>query len=398
MLERVTASILDAYQAALVAIEPERLTRDALRKLEPSATTGYATVIAIGKAAAAMARGTDELTGANVLVIADQVAEVPQGAELIVGSHPRPDASSRQAATRALEVASQIPPGHLAVFLISGGGSSLAELPAPGLSIDDLAATFDALTTAQIPIAQMNLVRRHLSAIKNGRLLAARGPGPSVSLVVSDVIDGPPSDVASGPTLSDGTTALEALELIRNVPGIPKSVLTHLQTTESVPTVDHHTEVIADRHTAANGAAEALERGRALRPAIIGNAESAASDFIAGLNDQISIGTGETTVQVVGTGTGGRNQTAALAAAAELADGGPSVFAALATDGIDGPTDAAGAIVDNTTTEQITDLDVLAHLADNNAYVALDQAHALIRTGPTGTNVGDIWFGWRAAT
>lgn len=395
MIDRIRTDILAAHQAALAAINPEILTRQALASIEPQPTT----VIAIGKAAAAMTRGSDRLSPQQVLVVCDESSPVPAGSELLVGSHPVPDAASQSAALRALEVASAIPPDHLALFLISGGGSSLAEIPAGHLTLSDLATTFDSLTKQETPIATLNLVRRHLSRIKNGRLLAARGEGRALTLVVSDVIDGPASDVASGPTLADGSRPADAYEAIRAIPHVPQTVLRHLREAEEPPPAgSHQFEVIADRHTAARGAAGVLSSSRVLDSAIAGNANSTATAFCSQLDDRITIATGETTVRVTGQGKGGRNQSAALAAGTAIAGSTPAVFAALATDGIDGPTDAAGAVVDHQTTDSLQKqgIDVESYLADDDAYPALNSANALIRTGATGTNVGDIWFGWKA--
>ncbi|NNF70529.1 MAG: DUF4147 domain-containing protein, partial [Acidimicrobiia bacterium] len=197
--EQIRSAFLGAYRAALEAVEPEAVTRSALETLR---LPGPVTVIAIGKAAPAMARGAAMALpepAADILVISDHTELLPVGARLILGSHPAPDAESVTAGRAALYAARSSDPDGSIVVLVSGGGSALAEVPAAGLTIEDVAATARLAMAAGMPIEALNTVRRHLSEIKDGRLLAAARSGHAVTLTISDVAGAPPSAIASGP-------------------------------------------------------------------------------------------------------------------------------------------------------------------------------------------------------
>ncbi len=396
------SAVREAFLAALDAVDPVTLTSRTVRRLGP--WTGPVTVLALGKAAPGMASGALEALPrppARTVVVTDREADL-DGAELHLGGHPFPDGRSVEAG-RALLGAAADCHGTLLV-LVSGGGSALAEVPAPGLSLDDVAAVQRAVMHAGAPIEDLNLVRRRLSRLKDGGLADASPAGRVVTLVLSDVVDGGAEEVASGPTLRSpraGADAHEVLASLGLAGSVPPEVWSRLAGPRpAVPDRPHEVEVLADGGTAASAAAAWLSRSGAradvapdlLRGEARETARRLASRAPAG---RVTVAWGETTVTVTGSGTGGRNQEGALSAALVLRGTG-GVFGTFGTDGIDGPTDAAGAIVDGTTADRIeaSGLDPAARLEDNDAHRALAAAGDLLRTGRTGTNVADLWIAW----
>lgn len=337
--------------------------------------------------------------------------------ECFAASHPAPNAASEAAGRRALALAGESRHDGILLVLLSGGASSLLAVPADGLLLSDKVATAHALMQAGVAIGDLNCVRKHLSAIKGGRLAAAAGG--TMTFAISDVHGPVPDDpavIGSGPTVADPTTFADALRVVRRA-GVASSlaprVLARLERggDETPKPGDARLsassfEVIGNREIAMDGAArEAHRRGYAVeivRKAITGEARHAGAAFAAaalrerGEQPVCVIASGETTVRVRGTGRGGRNQEFALAAAPLLdAARQPSCVVALAsagTDGIDGPTDAAGAIVDSTTVGRATDAGVSIDgaLEANGAYDFFRPLGDLLVWGPTGTNIGDL--------
>lgn len=329
-------------------------------------------------------------------------------------SHPAPNAASEAAGRAALAEAARLPPGGRLVVLLSGGASSLLAVPAPGLTLADKVATADLLMKAGVAITGLNCVRKHLSAIKGGRLAAAAGR--SLTLAISDV-HGPqpddPSVIGSGPTVGDPTTFEEARAIVREagVAGaIPRSVWRHLEAAddESPAPGDPRLagaeyRIVGTREIAMAGAASAA-RARGYRVVVIsapvtGEARAAGETFARlaavhadGSGPVCVVASGETTVTVRGGGRGGRNQEFVLGALRVLADRGLAVLGSAGTDGIDGPTDAAGAIADGTSLTRAlrAGLDPAAALAANASYDFFRALDDLIVWGPTGTNVGDV--------
>ncbi|MGI9585479.1 MAG: glycerate kinase type-2 family protein [Acidimicrobiia bacterium] len=365
---------------------------------------GSVRVLAIGKAAPAMARGATIALGDQIIggvVVCDHVEPIPDGSRLLVGGHPYPDHRSLRAGEALLGEARRGDHDHLLV-LVSGGGSALAEVPRQELSISQVVATTRLLMDAGTPISDLNVVRRHLSDLKDGGVLR-RARTPVTTLLISDVLDGPADQIASGPTLADGTTpadALGVLEASGSWSEVDPAVIDLLRNPVAATPAQqaHEWEVIVDRFTAMAGARERIGAAglpvQSIDLALRGSAAQRAVAFVRECGGGITIATGETTVQVVGKGLGGRNQHAALAAAIEIDGKGSIAFAALGTDGIDGPTDAAGAIIDGLVAERLRSAGVnpAATLARCDSHPALDAAGALVRTGPTGTNVGDLWM------
>jgi len=352
------------------------------------------------------------------LVVASTPAAVPDGFELIVGGHPIPTEASERAGRRALAVAGSRAANEQLLVLISGGASALMAVPAEGITLDDKRATTQGLLRAGADIHALNTVRKHLSAIKGG-WLAARAGGVCRALAISDVVGDDPSVIASGPTVADASRFDDALDVLRRFGGeaaYPAAVVAHLRrgAEGAVPETPKpgdarlaqtRTTVIGSRRQAmAGAAAEAGALGyQVLRidDPVVGEARTtavahcrAALARASGLGRPACIvSSGETTVHVTGHGKGGRNQEFALAAAGLLAEAGaPATIASVGTDGVDGPTDAAGALADSTTLARASTagLRPSAYLSDNNVYAFFDALGDLIHTGPTGTNVGDL--------
>jgi hydroxypyruvate reductase len=377
-------------------------------------------LIAAGKAAPAMARAALEVLGSRIgsgLVVGVESTSLPPPLEGIVGGHPIPSLASEDAGKRALALAESAGADEELLVLLSGGASALMAAPAEGLTLDDKRRTTDALLRAGADIHALNTVRKHLSRIKGGQL-AARAPGPCRTLAISDVVGDDLSFIASGPTVPDPTTFEDALDVLRRFGGIdayPPPVVAHLThgVTGRLPETPKPGDprlaratsaVIGGRRDAMSGAAEfarTLGYHVVVRDApVVGEARVAAESHVrdvevaarAAERPVCVVTSGETTVRVRGSGRGGRNQEFALAAVDLVAALGTVVAASIGTDGIDGPTDAAGAVVDSTTRirARASGLDPVDFLRDNNAYAFFAALGDHIHTGPTGTNVGDL--------
>lgn len=350
---------------------------------------------------------------------------VPETWQQIEAAHPFPDDASVAAGRAALTLARQAGERRLLV-LLSGGASSMLCAPAAGVERTDKVATTRALMKAGVPIHDLNCVRKHLSDVKGGRLGSAAASG-SLTLAISDVhhpVRDDPSVIGSGPTVPDSTTFGQAFEIAQSVDGIPPSVLQRLRDgaagrfEETIKPGDVRLSnarfhLVANRETVLRAATEAagtLGYTVTTRPEPThGEARTAATDFARYALQQrrreerpiCVLAAGETTVRVSGRGLGGRNQEFALAMVPELAPDRQRstdpedlsvVACSVGTDGIDGPTPAAGAIVDSTTLSRArhTGLDYEHALADNDAYTFFHAIDDLIVLGPTGTNVGDL--------
>lgn len=400
--------LLDAFRAGIAGVDPEVATVRVAEQLDFSDNLRVI-VIAAGKASIAMARGVARVTeSVEGIIVAPSAADAPL--PVIVGGHPVPTAGSVAGAQRALDLATSAGPDDVVVCLISGGASALLAAPTEGLSLEDLQSATRALLECGADIAESNTVRKHLSAIKGGRLATAADRSRLVTLVLSDIVGDPLDAIASGPTIPDPTTFGDALAVIDRYElrgRLPDRVLTHLERgrggeipetpMESHPR--HEIEIIGGGAVAAETAAAFIRsrgvRSRIVSTHLVGEARDAAAAAVATPSDagEVLVFAGETTVTVIGSGSGGRNQEAALAAAIEI-EGRPITFLAGGTDGIDGPTDAAGGIVDGGTISRgrAMDLDATVSLQNNDANGFLTAIDDLVVTGPTGTNVADLWF------
>ncbi len=355
---------------------------------------------------------------ARALVVSThQTASLPPSFAFIKGSHPVPDGASEQAGRAALDLVSSAA-GARVVVLLSGGASALLAVPADGISLDDKRGVTRRLLASGADIHALNTVRKHLSAIKGGRLAAA-ATGPVLAFAVSDVVGDDLSVIASGPTVPDPTTFHDALAVLDRFGGrssYPAAAVRLLEDgaaglrpetpkpgDASFSTVE--TRVIGSRvdcmRAAAGAAAHAGYEPVIIEQPVVGESREVARVHVVRMLRMAEekdapaavVSTGETTVRVVGTGRGGRNQEFALAAAATLARASrPAVLARVGTDGIDGPTDAAGAVADNETIERLgrAGVSVTAALDNNDSYRAFDALGDLLITGPTNTNVGDL--------
>ncbi len=412
-------------RAALEAVDAGSLVQRAFTDSDivaPIQRAAAVDVIAAGKAAGPMLNAFVASSGVSLRrligVGPTQPSVVPERTHWMTGGHPLPNEGSVAAAAAALEAARQSATNDLLVVLLSGGGSALMAMPASGISLADKQDTARVLMTHGADIYELNTVRKHLSAIKGGRLAAA-APAATLTLAVSDVVGDDLSVIASGPTVGDDSTFADALAVIARRGGAavyPPPVVAYLQAgvdgraTETPSAGDpalsrSYARVIGPQRGAIDGARDAAGslgfHVHVIADAVTGEARDAAPRHVARVAREITglprplcvISAGETTVTVKGNGKGGRNQEFALALIDSLQALGSSVAAAsIGTDGIDGPTDAAGAIVDSTTAARASAhaLEPRRYLHDNNAYAFFDRLGDLVRTGPTSTNVGDL--------
>ncbi|HEV7372689.1 glycerate kinase [Arenibaculum sp.] len=402
------------FRAALDAVDADTC----LPRFLPDPPAGRTVVVGAGKAAAAMARTVDRhwngpLSG---LVVTRYGHGAPAGRiEVVEASHPVPDAAGRAAAARIVELASGLGPDDLLLCLISGGGSALLALPAPGLTLEDKQAVARALLRSGADIAEMNCVRKHLSAIKGGRLAASAHPARLVTLAVSDVPGDDLAVIASGPTVADPTSFADARAVLARY-GIepPPAVAAHLAAAaEETPKPGDprlglaRAAIVARPQDALEAAAE-VARGHGYTPVILGDSIEGEAREVAKVHAGIALQVlrhgqpaagptvllsgGETTVTVRGQGRGGRNVEFLLGLALALG-GEPGVHAiACDTDGIDGTEEAAGAVIgpDTLARGRARGLDPRAMLAGNDAYSFFAGLGDLVVTGPTLTNVNDF--------
>ena len=426
-LENLRRHALDIVRDGIAGAGASTLVGRALRARFPDDAIGgrVPVVVAAGKAAAEMASAFVSAVprcAARGLVASPRAGTPPGGLEWFDVGHPVPTAGSVAAGRRALALAAGLAPDEVLVLLLSGGASAGLAAPIPGLTLDDKSAVTAVLLRAGIAIDGLNCVRKHLSALKGGRLAVAAG-GRVVTLAISDVVDPAPDDpavIGSGPTTPDPTTFADALAFCRAAGGtgtLPQAALDALergaggQLEESPKPGDARLagaafHLIGSRRDAVDGAAR---KARALGftvsvidEPVTGEARKAAESHVRTIarlaHEQprplCILSAGETTVQVKGRGRGGRNQEFALAAAFHLVRRFPgAVIASVGTDGVDGPTDAAGALVDTTTPARATERDLYRpehYLAANDSYTFFEALGDLIRTGPTDTNVGDL--------
>lgn len=405
---------------AVAAVDAGRCVADAGSRWVPEVAAAHRwSVVAVGKAAAPMLRAclaAAPRPPASALLIAPATdPALPSWVEQQVGGHPVPNAGSVAGGERALALAAGAAEDDLLLVLLSGGASALMAAPVAGVSLEDKRETTARLLRAGADIHELNAVRKHLSRVKGGRLAAA-SQARTLCLAISDVVGDDVSVIGSGPAVADPSSCDDALGVLDRRGGrgaFPPSVVNWLVTGARDSRAMHpgglrlrsETVVIGNAARALDGARdEARRRGYAVfveSEPVCGEARDAAAAYAARLADVAAahagaccvLSAGETTVRVVGRGRGGRNQEFALALAAPLAAfTRPVVVASMGTDGVDGPTDAAGAVVDASTMRRAgTGRDgIAARLADNDAYAYFAPLGDLIVTGPTGTNVGDI--------
>jgi glycerate 2-kinase len=421
------------YRAVTDAVDPERLVAETLEfepgairvagSLLPLSDRGKLVVIAVGKAALPMLLGAHRVLGeridASLAVTKSGFARdavIPPGADVYEGEHPVPGDGSVRAGEAVLRVAENLTADDTVLMLISGGGSALLEAPVDGVTLDEIAMTTDRLLAAGADIRALNAVRRCLSRVKGGRLAAAIAPARVVNLVLSDVLGNPLPVIASGPTVAPEpvhTDVGRIVERLVGVGGLPEAVARALAAdpgpaSGSLANVVTSV-VIADAATAATAAA-ARARKLGYAPVILGTdfqgearefarfwctlARHAATEHGPFERPACLIGAGEMTVTIRGAGRGGRNTEMALAAALEIDGIDGLVVASLATDGDDGVSRASGGVVDGESAAGIrgAGIDPQRLLDDNDSATALAAAGSLLESGPTGTNVNDIYL------
>jgi hydroxypyruvate reductase len=417
-------------ESALEAVDAGRLVGRSLEDpavLESLRTAAAVDVIAAGKASAVMLNAcaaASSVRPRRLIGVGPAVPSVvPDGTEWFTGGHPLPNAGSVAAARRAREVAERAGGSDLLLVLLSGGGSALMALPAETIGLEAKQQTARLLMDAGADIYELNTVRKHLSAVKGGQLAAA-SPGLVISLAISDVVGDDLSVIASGPTVPDDSTFASALVVLDRRGGrgrYPAAVVSRLErgAAGAIPETPAagdprlaraSARVIGPQRGALDGARAAAEslgyHVHVLAAPITGEARTAGAAHASAIERALAgaprpacvISSGETTVTVVGRGRGGRNQEFAFGLAEALAARGPDrrwtlAAASIGTDGIDGPTDAAGAIVDAETFDRAAAAGLprpRAYLEDNNTYEFFDRIGDLVRTGPTNTNVGDL--------
>ena len=406
------------FAAAIAAADPMRVVPPHL----PPPPKGRTIVIGAGKASAVMAKaveeswpgGPDSLSG---LVVTRYGHAVDcRHIEIVEAAHPVPDERGQAAARRILELAASAGPDDLVLCLISGGGSALLALPADGITLADKQAVNRALLSSGADIGEMNAVRKHLSAIKGGRLAAAAWPAPLVTLAISDVPGDDPSTIASGPTVADPTTYADAREILaRYAIALPDAVATRLaQAHDETPKPGDErlsrarTIIVASPLASLEAAADAARRA-SVTPIILGDAlEGEAREVgrvMAGIAlsarlhgrplaaPAVLLSGGETTVTVRASGGKGGRNAEFLAGLAVALNGAAGIFALAGdTDGIDGSEDNAGAIAtpDTLARARAAGLNARASLAANDCWSLFHALGDLVTTGPTLTNVNDF--------
>ena len=442
--QRLRQDLARIRDAALAAVDPYKavmrhltlteqellILRDAGRALMLPQSTGRRVMLAVGKAAPAMAAAmVDRLGGllSRGLVVTkyghvqSYGATFPDFVRVIETGHPVPDAAGVMAAHEAMALLRSLGPEDTAFVLLSGGASALLPAPASGVTLSELQRTTELLLRAGATIVELNTVRKHLSQLKGGQMAKLAHPARVLSFILSDVVGDRLDVIASGPTAPDPTTFAQALEVLKRyrlMEQAPDSVVAHLRAGAQGlwPETPKPGDALFDRvdnliiGSNLHASRAAVEEARAL-----GYHSLLLTTFVEGEAREISkvavalakgehfhnhpvprpaclVWGGETTVTVRGQGKGGRNQELALAAALGLAGLENVALLALATDGTDGPTDAAGAVVDGNTVQRALakGWDCRTALDDNNAYPVLEAAGDLLRLGPTGTNVNDL--------
>jgi len=456
-MQPITRARADAeaiFKAAIARVNPEAMVLQAVKIIDDSsgpaimATDGDAEyryalsdfdrvfATGMGKATARMALGLEKALGeylqGGVIVVKQGHVEKLSRIRLVEGAHPVPNDSSIAGATALLGLGAMmgttLTARDLVIVLVSGGGSSLLCAPAKGLSLEDKITTTKLLLASGATINEINCVRKHLSAVKGGRLAASLAPATVLTLVLSDVVGDDLDAIASGPTVPDPTSFADALAIVSRygiVDRLPASVLKFLRDGMAggpagpmetpkpgdVVFTSTKTLLIGTNRLAVN-AAELAARNLGYKTLALTSRMSGESREMAlvylGIGKDIAasgmpltapaciVAGGETTVTLKGTGKGGRNQEMALAFLASLVrspkDGDRLVFLSGGTDGNDGPTDAAGAIVDMELGEAArkNEMNPDAFLANNDSYTFFDRVGGLLKTGPTNTNVCDI--------
>ena len=404
----------EIINGSINAVLPENAVKDALN--HPAFTSrmgkGKIIVASIGKAAWRMAKAASDIlgngiTGAVVTKYQHSMGDI-HGLEIYEAGHPVLDENTLKGTKALLEHVKNLSPDDTVLFLVSGGGSALFELPADGVSLSDMKDITSQLLACGADIVEINTIRKHLSSVKGGRFAELCKPAHVFMVVLSDVLGDRLDSIASGPAAPDFSTSDEALSIVKKYDLKLKPELLNILAHETPKELNNVTAVITGSVTALCQAACQIATSKGYNPLVLTTTLTCeareAGSFLASIAREIKasgrpvnapcaiIAGGETVVHLTGHGLGGRNQELALAASMGIAGLDGVVIASLGSDGTDGPTDAAGGIVDGQTDALLKakGISIPDVLKNNDAYNALKAADALLMTGPTGTNVNDV--------
>lgn len=409
MIERLRRDALKIVQSAIEHALPDNAVKQKLEQIELSNVV----LVAIGKAAWRMAKAAkdvlkDEIKKGIVITKYNHSEGDIDGIEIYEAGHPVPDENTMKATERALQLVKSLTQNDTVLLLISGGGSSLFEKPKGSVTLEQLQKLTNQLLKSGASIEEINAVRKHLSEVKGGRFAQKVFPARVVCLILSDVLGDKLDVIASGPAHPDSSTSQQALEILKkyNI-SVEENVLKELseETPKSLSNVESH--IVGSVKIACEKAVEVAEGLGYNSTILTTNLDCEAKEagfFIASIAKELVLHDrplkkpcalvlgGETVVHVKGRGKGGRNQELALSAAIKIAGLDDVVICSVGTDGTDGPTDAAGGLVDGKTVERIkkAGFDPMKFLEENDSYNALKIAKDLLVTGPTGTNVNDL--------
>jgi hydroxypyruvate reductase len=408
MLGHIRRDAAEIFREALLEMLPDRAVK---RSLANARLRDEIILIGIGKASWTMAKAATEVldqrivSGAIVTKYGHSEGSLP-GIKIFEAGHPLPDSNTLKATEKILEITRQAGKDQTILFLVSGGGSALFEKPAHRLPIRFLSDITSRLLLSGADISELNTVRKHLSSVKGGRFAVHCMPAAIFQLTLSDVLGDRPDMIASGPAVPDPSTSGEALAVIKKykIPLSPE--IESALRSETPKSLDNVSFEIAGNVTGLCRAAKIAAEKRGYISEIVTDrldGEARLAGYMAAERALDELGKsaeakrcliwgGETTVKVKGSGKGGRSQEVALAAAEKISGSGNIVILSAGSDGTDGPTDAAGGIVDGLTWGKIRSVsyDPVEMLENNDSYNALELAGALLKTGPTGTNVNDL--------
>ncbi len=436
--KRARGAAMKILNAALNSADPRIAMRNHVRKVDDTLYIDNLIlkldkfkrifVVGGGKASGAMAEALEEIVGENLTegfinVLRDIKSEFKtQKIFLNRVRHPIPDENGVEGARKIIQLVSKAKEKDLIICLISGGGSALMPLPAAGITLQDIQNLTATLLNCGATIDEINAVRKHVSELKGGLLSKASYPTTLISLILSDVVGDSLDTIASGPTAPDTTTFSDAILILKKYKlwrtSIPKSIEKRLKAglKEEIPDTPKlgdkvfsktHNVLIGNNRSAAFTACRESER-LGFKPLLLSSMIEGEARYVgtayAGIMKEILytnnpipkpavvVAGGETTVTVTGSGKGGRNQELVLSASLKIKGYKGVAIASIGTDGIDGPTDAAGAIADGQTTKRASDegLNAREFLMNNDSYTFFSKLDDLIFTGPTGTNVNDL--------
>ncbi len=399
---------------AIKAVLPESAVKEALSRkdFQERRSKGRIIVASIGKAAWRMAKAAADILGSDITGAVVTKYEHSMGAihglEIHEAGHPVLDENTLKGTKALLEHVKGLTPDDTVLFLVSGGGSALFELPAEGVTLSDMKDITSQLLACGADIVEINTIRKHLSGVKGGRFAKLCAPARVFMVVLSDVLGDRLDSIASGPAAPDMSTSEEALAIVKKYDLRVKSELLKILAQETPKELDNVTAMITGSVTALCEAVSNIAREKGYQPLVLTTTMTCeareAGSLMASIAREVLtsgrpvkapcavIAGGETVVHLTGKGMGGRNQEFALSASAGISGLEGVVIASLGSDGTDGPTDAAGGIVDGQTESKLkkAGISISEVLKNNDAYNALKAADALLMTGPTGTNVNDV--------